>query len=196
MSVAEAGQPGGQGRRPGPGPGQGRSLAASAPDPTPWYRQFWPWVLILLPLTSVLGGVTALLISMDDPDGLVVDDYYRAGLAINRTLERQELARQSGILARGQLDPGTGDVVLGVEGLREAPGALTLRLAYATRAAHDQQVEMHALPGGGRFAGQLGNRLRPGAWTVTLEPAGGAWRVAGRVVVDPKAERIELLLAP
>ena len=113
-----------------------------------------------------------------------------------REISKTALARQSGILARGQLDPGTGDVVLGVEGLSQAPGALTLRLAYATRATHDQQVEMHALPGGGRFAGQLGNRLRPGAWTVTLEPAGGAWRVSGRVVVDKKAERLELLLAP
>lgn len=164
---------------------QGWSPTPNVPDSKPWYRQFWPWLLISLPLTAVVAGFTTLFIAMDDPDGLVADDYYKAGLAINRTLERQNEARRSGIGARGQLDLATGDVLLSVEGVAGSAGPLTLRLAHATRSTHDQQVELRPVPGGpGRFAGQLRERLRPGAWTLFLEPPGEAWRVTGRTLVD------------
>ncbi len=178
-------------RRPGWSP------TPNVPDSKPWYRQFWPWLLISLPLTSVVAGVTTLFIAMDDPDGLVADDYYKAGLAINRTLERQGEARRMGIGARGQLDLTTGDVLLSVDGLTTSPGPLTLRLAHATRSTHDQQIELRPVPGGGnRFAGQLSDRLRQGAWTLFLEPAAGTWRVTGRTLVNEGGASLPLTLAP
>ncbi|MCU0935408.1 MAG: FixH family protein [Gammaproteobacteria bacterium] len=174
----------------------GWSPATNVADSKPWYRQFWPWVLILLPLTAVVASFTTLFIAMHDPDGLVAEDYYKAGLAINRTLERQDQARLAGIAARGQLDLATGDVVLSVDGLPASADPLTLRFAHATRSTHDQQVLLRPVPGGGRYAGQLNERLRSGAWTLYLEPAGAAWRVSGRTLVDEGATALSLTLSP
>ena len=70
-------------------------------DVTPWYKQFWPWFLMALPATAVVGGIITIVIAMTNPDGLVQDDYYKAGLGINRTLEREQQA-----LAERTAEPG------------------------------------------------------------------------------------------
>ncbi len=37
-------------------------------DTKPWYRQFWPWFLIALPLTSVVASFVTLWIAVTDAD--------------------------------------------------------------------------------------------------------------------------------
>jgi hypothetical protein len=171
------------------------SPTSNAPDTRPWYRQFWPWFLILLPSASVVGGITMLLISLHDPDDLVADDYYKAGLAINRVIARQRAARELGVSARGRLDPGTGEVTLTMIGTGIDPRGLRLRLVHATRAHFDQEVDLRST-GPGTMVGRLAERPGPGNWALALEPADGAWRVEGRVLVDatsPSPLDLELL---
>ena len=62
-------------------------------SPSPWYRQFWPWFLIAVPAAAVVMGITTILLALHEPDGLVSDDYYREGLAVNRDLERDQIGR-------------------------------------------------------------------------------------------------------
>ena len=69
-------------------------------DKKPWYRQFWPWFLIALPGSVVIAGFTTLYIANIHSDDLVVDDYYKDGLAINRVLERGARAQALGIEAK------------------------------------------------------------------------------------------------
>jgi hypothetical protein len=176
-------------------PRRGWSPTSDAPDTRPWYRQFWPWFLILLPAASVVGGITTLLISMRDPDGLVADDYYKAGLAINRVIAREEAARRLGVTARGRLDAGTGDLLLEVQGQSLPADGLALRLAHATRSQHDQILALRRVSPG-RYAAQLAEPLRPGAWTLVLEPGDGTWRVTGRVAVDGAGAPVPLALNP
>jgi hypothetical protein len=180
------------------GPGRdprGWSPVAEAGHPRPWYRQFWPWFLILLPATAVVGGITTLFIAMQEPDGLVVDDYYKAGLAINRVLQRRDEAQRLGVAATGLVDPVTGDVVLDLAGGGIEGAALRLRLAHATRARHDQVLELKPLAGG-RVIGQLSEPLRRGPWDLTLEPLDGRWRVTGRLLVDGGSDPPPIRLAP
>jgi hypothetical protein len=40
----------------------------------PWYRQFWPWVLIAIPLSAVIMGGITLWLALSNPDYLVVDE--------------------------------------------------------------------------------------------------------------------------
>lgn len=47
-------------------PLQGRSRLRT--DSRPWYRQFWPWFLILLPATSVVFSFVTLYIALRDAD--------------------------------------------------------------------------------------------------------------------------------
>ena len=70
---------------------------------SPWYKQFWPWFLISLPLTAVIAGISTVIIAMHNPDGVVADDYYKEGLAINRTLHSEKMARQLNIAVSGQV---------------------------------------------------------------------------------------------
>ena len=42
-------------------------------DTKPWYRQFWPWILISIPLLTVIACIITLLIALKHPDQLVVE---------------------------------------------------------------------------------------------------------------------------
>ncbi|MGL4901125.1 MAG: FixH family protein, partial [Shewanella sp.] len=42
----------------------------------PWYKQFWPWFLIILPLCAVIASFATLKIALTNSDALVAEDYY------------------------------------------------------------------------------------------------------------------------
>jgi uncharacterized protein len=46
---------------------------------TPWYRQFYPWMLIFLPASAVVGGFVTLYLAISRPDPLVRKDCVRDG---------------------------------------------------------------------------------------------------------------------
>ena len=159
------------------------SIRSEAVPQRPWYRHFWPWVLIALPLASVLGGVTTLLIAMNNPHSLVVGDYYKQGLAINRTLAKEDLARMMGLSAQVRIDLDTGDILLGL--LSEEPlraDSLRLKFFHATRAERDVEIRL-ALLTPGRYAGSLTEPLPLGGWLLDLGPADEVWRLTGRTHV-------------
>ena len=151
-------------------------------DTTPWYRQFWPWFLIALPATVVAAGLTTWWIAARDADSLVADEYYKEGLAINRVLHRQELARSLGVVA--ELDAGAGVVEIRLAGDSE-PSALELFLSHPLDAKLDQQLSLaKILPG--VYRGKLS--IPPGSrWIWRLEPLGVTpetrWRLDGELVV-------------
>ena len=52
----------------------------------PWYREPWPWILMAPPAAAVIAGAATVWIAVGSADGLVADDYYKRGLAINQVL--------------------------------------------------------------------------------------------------------------
>lgn len=151
-------------------------------DQTPWYRQFWPWFLIAIPAASVIASVATVILALRQPDGLVVDDYYKQGLAINRVLERDRRARAMGLSARVRLDTQTHRVALGLKSdVDVAPGQLVLRLLHPTRAHMDQAVTLRA-NGDGAFAATIAP-LQPGHWHLQVESEQTGWRLVGRLRV-------------
>ena len=48
----------------------------------PWYRQFYPWMLIALPASAVIAGFITLYIAITHPDALVRKDCVRDGATI------------------------------------------------------------------------------------------------------------------
>ena len=61
--------------------------------PAPWFRQPWPWLLASGPLAVVLAGGFTMALAFGGADGLVSEDYYKQGLAINRDLAREGAAK-------------------------------------------------------------------------------------------------------
>jgi len=69
-------------------------------ESTPWYREPWPWILMAGPAAVIVAGAVTYWLAASTADGLVADDYYKRGLAINQELGRERLAAQRGIEAR------------------------------------------------------------------------------------------------
>lgn len=72
----------------------------SVPSPkVKWYRDPYIWLVIIFPLMAVIGGIFTAWLAVRTDDGLVVDDYYKKGLEINKTLDREQAARNYGLAA-------------------------------------------------------------------------------------------------
>lgn len=152
--------------------------AGRAGSGLPWYREPWPWILMAGPVAAVIGGAITAYIAVTHQDGLVAEDYYKQGLAINRTLAKERAATKLGLT--GQLQVGDDGRRLRVllDGSSGTPASLKLRLAHATVAGMDQQVGL-SLVDGGWYEGVLATAAVQGKWKVLLEDPEGRWRITG-----------------
>ncbi|MBN7798043.1 FixH family protein [Parahaliea mediterranea] len=107
--------------------------------PRPWYRQFWPWFLMALPACAVVASLWTVYIAHRDADDLVVDDYYKDGLAINRQLEKRDYAERAGIAARVRVDGD--DILVTVSGPVRAQ-QLALYLSHPIESDRDIRVTL------------------------------------------------------
>lgn len=144
---------------------------------TRWHEEPLAWLVFGLPATVVVACFVTLAIAMHSADDLVVDDYYKAGLEINKMLAREERASQLGL--RFTLDlttPGTVALALQGNGDFIYPPTLDLRFTHATRAAEDRVVTLtHGE--GAHYRGQVAS-LPAGAWYVDLSTP--QWRLVER----------------
>jgi hypothetical protein len=151
--------------------------ALNAEPRNAWYREPWPWLLMAGPVAAVVGGIITAWIAITHQDGLVSEDYYKQGLAINRTLAKESAAAQAGISAQAQFSLDGLRVRVMANGLAEDTKTLTLRLVHATMTGVDQSVTL-SRDAGGWYDGTLAP-MAAGKWQVLLEDGQGAWRVTG-----------------
>jgi hypothetical protein len=147
-------------------------------DTEPWYRQFWPWFLIALPGSVVVAGISMVVVANRHADDLVVDSYYKDGLAINRQLEKQARASEIGIDADLLLVDERVQVRLAGEAADTvAPLSLSLRLSHPLEADRDFSVRLERVAP----ALYVGALPKPAAvnWHWTLEPESELWRLDG-----------------
>lgn len=141
----------------------------------PWYREPWPWLLMAGPAIVVVAGIATAWIAVVHEDGLVADDYYKQGLAINQVIRRDSAAAAQNIAARVMF--GEGRVRVALTGPAEMPAELVVRLVHRTRAGLDQEARlMHG--GGGWYEGDL-SRAGSGRWHLLLEDGNRGWRLTG-----------------
>ena len=137
----------------------------------PWYREPWPWLLMAGPAAVLVAGAATIWIAFASADGLVAEDYYRQGLAINKRLSREAAARQLGLDASVTFPEGR----IRVELKGQSPEALFVHLAHATRAGHDQRLRL-APAGAGAYETSLPPRAA-GRWRIVVEDPRGSWRI-------------------
>jgi hypothetical protein len=112
-------------------------------DSKPWYKQLWPWIIISLPGSAVIAGLTTLFIAIENQDPLVKDDWYKDGKAINRRVEHDKNAYTLGIKAEIKIDDITGDLNLSISHADPSfgfPDKLYLELIHPTLAERDQRL--------------------------------------------------------
>ncbi|MBS1159931.1 MAG: hypothetical protein H6R15_2350 [Proteobacteria bacterium] len=151
-------------------------------DNRPWYKERWPWLLMAGPATVVIAGLVTLGLAISSDDGLVADDYYKQGLAVNQSLQRDYQASQFGLSADVMRADMNIRLLLLADGGISLPSVITLKLAHPTRAGHDQLLEM-AADGPGLYTGKLEADIA-GRWLVSLEDPAGKWRLQGEWKAD------------
>lgn len=151
----------------------------------PWYRQRWPWILISLPATSVVAGMTLLYFAITTADGLVVDDYYRQGRAIDQTMARSVHAAELGLVADLKFRSDWLSVTLSADQAATLPSQLIVTIAHPTRGGRDQSFVVNG--SNGVFAAAL-SPLTTGRWLVQLEDGARTWRLRAAVYLPTDTE--------
>jgi hypothetical protein len=125
------------------------------------------------PAAVIVAGAVTIWLAFATSDGLVADDYYRRGLAINRELRRDEVAVERGITAEVERRDGVLRVRLAARaGL---PEAVFARLVHATRPGQDQRLRLPRVAPG-LYEAQL-DGLAAGRWRLLIEDPRGEWRI-------------------
>lgn len=136
------------------------------------------------PVLVIVAGVITAYLAVRSNDGLVDDDYYKQGLAVNQTTEHLRHAARLGLKAEFLLNADATLLRIYLSGKAGVvlPEVLKLRIAHPTRAGGDQNLILKA-DGRGSYTGSLAARLE-GRWHVTLEDDKSEWRMTGDWVVD------------
>jgi hypothetical protein len=148
----------------------------------PWYKERWPWFLMAGPAIVIVAGFVTLWLAIESNDGLVTDDYYKQGLAVNQRMHRDQLAASMGLhadLMRADLNV---RLMLNADGSAKAPESIVLKLAHPTRGGQDQAVQMRS-EGQGFYSGHLSADIS-GRWLVSIEDPAGQWRLQGEWQAD------------
>lgn len=149
----------------------------------PWYREPWPWILMAGPVVVVIAGFVTAWLAVSTEDGVVEDDYYKKGLAINQTIERDQMAKT--LQLRAQLMVGSDAAQLrvllqqGASGM--LPSTLKLKVLHPTRSDMDRVVTLEQ-GASGYYEGQV-KALESTRWRLILEDADSHWRLTGKLQI-------------
>lgn len=160
----------------------------NTPASAPWYRHRWPWLLMAGPAVVVVASFITLWLAVHTDDGLVTENYYRQGLAINQTLKLSERARELGLEAGLRIGVDQISVRLAAADARFAPPeTIQVSVAHPTRAGLDQTQTLTRQ--GARYVGRF--RLpADGHWTVMIEDAAKTWLMMGNIVLPASEEQV------
>jgi len=149
---------------------------------TPWYREPWPWLLMAGPLAVIVAGAATAWLAVRSYDGLIADDYYKQGLAVNQVLARGREAAKRGIEGTLEIRPGVdGAFEVHVQSTAgELPAAVHVVISHPTRAGMDQRLRAVRVSAQGSYAGRM-EPLARGRWNVSVEDGTGQWRIRGEL---------------
>lgn len=166
-------------------------------DTVPWHKQPLVWMLILIPFSAVVVCAVLLYLSITTDDGLVADDYYKQGLAINRQIARDEVATQMQLAAEIEIDIAEGFVNARFNKGTMIDYPLQLQLVLKHAAAHQRDKYITLQHGiDDAYVGAIARddkenydvMINPGIWYVELSNAAGEsetnWRIKQRVRLE------------
>lgn len=158
-----------------------------------WWREPMVWLIIALPVTAVVASLVTWWIAARGADPLVAEDYYKQGMAIHQTLERESRAAALGLSA--QLQVRDGDLRVHLDGRLDAyPDQLELTLVHPAREEHDLTLVLPATA-----QGEYRVALPPmsaGQRRLILESARQEWRLTGRTDVPMTSLRLGAIVLP
>ena len=145
---------------------------------SPWYKHLWPWIIIGILACSVTLTLSMVTIAVKNPDNLVNDNYYEAGKGINRSLDRELLAKSLNLRASVHLDELTGETDVRLTG-NSQPETVELNLISPTQPEKDRKITLaRSASEPGRYIGQLSDKVEGRRFVELLgEQNGQTWRL-------------------
>ena len=152
----------------------------------PWYRHRWPWLLMLGPFVVIVAAAITVYLAVISNDGLVDDDYYKQGLAINQTLARANAAQERGLVGQVKFSADEISVGLSARSGVELPSKLLVTLAHPTKGGLDQQLVLER--SGDLYRGAVRAALSSAHWKVLIEDESRCWRLSGTAFLPAETE--------
>ena len=155
------------------------------PD-SPFYKNPALWLVVLLPLTTVLVGIAFVVFSITHYDGVVDDDYYKKGKQINQTIERDETANQLGLTALIDLKIEKNLINMDLHSVEPIEFPDTVKLKFIHRTVSEQDLALDLVQQTeGRYLAVLPQLLKTN-WQ--LELGTNDWRLRGHINYPQETE--------
>ena len=152
-----------------------------ATDTGPWYREPWPWGLMSGPFIVIVAGLFTAYLAVVSNDGLVTEEYYKRGLAVNLTIAQSTVAQKYGLTVGMRLAAERMTVVLDAQDKNFVlPAKLLVTISHPTRAGTDQARTMTLINGSYEAAFRL---PAAGHWLVQVSDEAQSWRLLGNVIL-------------
>ena len=158
-------------------------------DTKPWYKYFWPWFLIAVPVSSFVMAYFLVNFAANTEDSLAIDDYYKEGKAINASMAKVEEAQRLRIMT--DLTVNDGQIALEFHsGIPSTGNALKLNFYHVTLQEKDFSLLL-TRDAKGIYRG-FTEQDTNGKWRVSLTPIDDSWKVQQEISL-PRKDKIRFV---
>lgn len=154
-------------------------MSAAPLEPVrPAWREPMVWMVVGIPAATIVAGLFTWWIAAQRADSNVAEDWYKRGLAINRSLERESKAQALGLRAELSV-PAEHDLRLRLQGPAVAmPATVSVTLTHPVRAERDRRLLLDRQADGSYRI--VAPQVEPGHWGLAIEAQD--WRIAARSI--------------
>lgn len=153
---------------------------------THWYKEPWAWLVFILPFTAVVAGIATYIIATNEPDALVIGDYYKKGKAINIELSKTRLAQKLGMKFAIKLD--NNELIIKPTGIEKVFPLLNVNFYHPTLEKNDFYLSL--TPDGNGYFRHRFDKTVTGKWQVTITPFEDSWKIQNTVYL-PQSDFID-----
>jgi hypothetical protein len=150
-----------------------------------WKKNPMVWMVIFFPSLAIVAGVITIIIAVKTDDGLVVDDYYKKGIEINQSLERDKIANEKGIKGLLSLNSDDSRVQIKFDDqiASNIQGNVSFKLLHRTISGLDQHIDLNKGHDTALYTGVFAPLPEnPGRWP--FEISADDWRVSGQLTTQ------------
>ena len=155
--------------------------------PAPAWHEPLVWLVFGIPALTVVAGLITAWIAVQRADSNVAEDYYKRGLAINRSLDREARAQALGLVAEISLQAGH-SLTVHLSGKLSPPESIILNMTHPVHAEQDRRIVLQRGPDDlYRAMTAPAGRI---AWDLAVESQD--WRITARHLTLADGARVQL----
>ncbi len=143
--------------------------------------KFWLGLVVALPAVAVIASLSTVYVAFTNQDSMVKDNYYKEGLAINKDISQDSLAKSNRINA--ELDiAADGSVTLHLSSDMSPPDTIVLELIHNATSEKDLTIPL-MIDEASTYRGQI-NKTLTGKWFVLASSSQQGWRITHAIYLE------------